>query len=333
MLLSCMCMLPAAAEVEMLWHEVAAAQPDRHNAFTDLTHWKNQYWLCFRNGEHHVSMDGVIYILKSYDMRDWSVAAVLKTQGDDRDPHFTKTDDRLYCYFGVWDSIHGEGTKPPDRHRVRSHVAWTDDGKEWSKVHACWDPGFWIWRVREFDGVLYGAAYTAVRPKPSMRETFLLKSTDGYTFEKVSLVTDKGSAGEADFWINGDGSMTLVTRTEGNAWIYKSKDDTFSEWNDGHELEGLVHAPVAAFWGDRIFLAGRDRDPGGKTVARVWELNDNAITPLFTLPSSGDTSYCGLIPNPGAPEQGPPRLFVSWYSQHESSGRDAKVFIGEIMLD
>lgn len=322
----------AHGETKLLWHHAVDPQPAEHNAFTDIARWNDSYWLCFRNGEHHVSMDGTIQIMRSDDMKTWTPVTVIRTQGDDRDPHLTVTDDRLYCYFGVWDTAFGEGTKPPDRHQVRSHVSWTDNGKDWSKVHACWEPGWWMWRVREFDGVLYGAAYTAVRPRPDMRETLLLKSTNGYTWEKVSMVTNKGSAGESDFWIDDEGRMTLVTRTEKNAWIYRSTDDTFTEW-DGHELEGMVHAPVAAFWNDRIFLAGRDKGDDGKSITRVWELNDGAIDRLFVMPSAGDTSYCGLIPNPNAPKDGPPQLFISWYSQHASEGRDAKVFVGELSIE
>ena len=143
----------------------------RHNAFTDLAFWKGHYYLCFRHGETHGSLDGVIRIMRSTDMRNWEACGTCRTAGDDRDPHFTVTDDRLYVYFGVWDLAHWPGNRVPDRKSVRSHFASTTNGTTWSAVQGIWEPGWWVWRVRHHEGMFYGGAYTAIRPKPDVRET------------------------------------------------------------------------------------------------------------------------------------------------------------------
>ncbi|MEA3364941.1 MAG: hypothetical protein U9Q79_04805, partial [Candidatus Hydrogenedentes bacterium] len=49
----------AAARLDWM---VKAYGDGRHNAFTDLIQWKNMYYLCFRHGEAHGSIDGEIRV-------------------------------------------------------------------------------------------------------------------------------------------------------------------------------------------------------------------------------------------------------------------------------
>ncbi len=325
---------PVYGEATVEWMERVSTEGD-HNAFTDLVKWKGMYYLCYRHGEGHVSMDGEIHVLRSPDMRAWEPAGIVRTLGDDRDPHFTATPDRLFLYFGTWDLRHSEGDGPPERWRVRSHVAHTNTGTDWSKVKALYEPEFWMWRVRYFDGVFYSAAYTAVRPTPSFRETRLLRSEDGLTWQYVSTVTNEHMAGESDFWLEADGSMSLITRTEGNAYYYRS-DPALAEWR-GTPLSGMVHAPVTVPWKGGRIVAGRDRD-GERSVTRLWNFRDGVLSPLLTLPSGGDTSYAGLLLEKHEGRTNP-ALYVSWYSQfipelEESGGRhEAHVYVAEIGLE
>jgi hypothetical protein len=323
----------ASAQAHLDWMTPVTSGED-HHAFTDLIHWQDAYYLCFRTGKSHGSMDGEIRVLRSTDTRAWEPAATLDTLGDDRDPHFVAQSGKLYVYFGVWNLVHGEGTQAPQRDTVRSHFAATTNGQDWSKVQGVYEPGWWLWRVRAHDEFLYSAAYTALRPVPDARETRLLRSKDGLEWELVSVVTRDYMAGEADFWWESDGSLSLLTRTEANARLFRS-DPALATWNEGVELAGLVHAPVMAEWQGRRFVAGRDKEADGETVTRLWELQDSRLKPLFTLPSGGDTSYAGLIVDETSTD---PALLVSWYASSLPADAtvpapvNSDVYVGRIPL-
>ena len=84
-------------EVSKIWDQAP------HNAFTDLTRWKDQFYCAFREGRGHVSVDGRIRILRSVDAKTWDSAALVSFQGYDfRDAHLSVTpDDRLMLIGGA----------------------------------------------------------------------------------------------------------------------------------------------------------------------------------------------------------------------------------------
>ncbi len=323
----------AQAEATLDWM-VCVQNDGMHNAFTDLALWKGQYYLCFRHGGTHMTMDGEIRVMRSPDMKTWEPCGTLKTFGDDRDPHFAVTDDRLYVYFGTWDLRHDPGHGMPDRGAVRSHFATTEDGATWSKIQAVYEPPFWMWRVRHLNGAFYSAGYTACRPKPSARETRLLRSEDGLEWSLVSVVTTERMAGEADFWFDPDGSMWMLSRTgdeAGDAALFHS-DASLTAWQRA-DTGTLVHSPATVLWKDRRFIAGRGKD-GETSNTSLWELKGDKLELLLTLPSGGDTAYPGLLVNEASLAGDTPRLYISWYSQHETrdTRNAAAVYVGEIVV-
>lgn len=321
---------------------VKAYGDGRHNAFTDLIRWKDAYYLCFRHGESHGSMDGEIRVMRSADLKAWEPCGTLKTYGDDRDPHFAATEDRLFVYFGVWDLEHATDHGTPGRQDVRSHFASSDDGETWSEVRGVYEEKWWLWRVRHHDGAFYSIGYSAFRPTPPVRESRLLRSEDGLNWELVSTVTKERMSGEADMWFEGDGSMWLVTRTgeaPGHAWLHQS--DTSKQTWTAHDLGELIHSPAIAKWKDRFFVAGRGRNAGGGYVTRLWELypSESRVREVLTLPSGGDTSYPGLLVDPASLDAENPALLISWYSQHEQESEphytknSASVYVGRVIIE
>jgi hypothetical protein len=310
-----------------------------HNAFTDLIQWKGLYYLCFRHGEGHVSMDGEIRIVRSPDLKTWEPCGTVRTIGDDRDPHFAATEERLFVYFGVWDTVHGKGRALVTRNAVRSHVSSTADGTTWRGAQGVYESKWWMWRVKHHGDAFYSVAYSAFRPAPKFRETRLLRSEDGLTWNPVSTITQKRMSGESDMWFHDDGSVWVLSRTgvePGHTWLHESSSDrkTWVESDTGQ----LIHSPVIAKWKDRFFVAGRGRG-GKKFVTKVWELVDGHANELITLPSGGDTSYPGLLVDPASLEDGqPPALFVSWYSQHDQKSEPnhnrhtASVYVGRVVV-
>src|SRR5687768_8217760 len=69
-----------------------------HNAFTDLTRWRGQFWLTFRSSPdgHGVFASGSVVILTSADAKSWRQAHRFSVADrDTRDPHFLIFKDRL----------------------------------------------------------------------------------------------------------------------------------------------------------------------------------------------------------------------------------------------
>jgi hypothetical protein len=313
----------AGAETSLDWTNTIA-NDGRHNAFTDLVRWHDQYYVCFRHAESHMSMDGEIRVLRSADMKAWEPCGVLDTFGDDRDPHFVVANDTLCVYFGTWDLRHAAGNGLPDRGSVRTYFATSTDGSNWSKVQGVYEPGWWLWRVRWHDGAFYSAAYTASRPKPDFRETRLLRSEDGLNWTLVSVALRERMAGEADLLFPPDGSVRMLTRTnEGTGTaLWLQSDPARQQWTT-KDAGVLVHAPVFASWKDRLFLAGRAKVEKN-SVTKVWEVKGDELVELITLPSAGDTSYPGLMADPASLDGDVPALLVTWYSQHENKEDDRK---------
>jgi len=326
----------SAAKLE--WAEKAFGD-GRHNAFTDITFWHGVFYLCFRNGTSHGSMDGLIKIMRSADARAWEPCGELDTLGDDRDPHFAVTEDALYVFFGVWDLKHGEEHATPDRNSIRSHMASTHDGSTWSKIQGVYEPGWWLWRVIQYKGTFYTAAYTAYRPKPAQRELRLLSSPDGLEWNLISTIAKDRMPTESDLWFDGQGSLNVITRMadETNEACWFKSDASLKEWRPQF-LGDIIHSPAVARWQDRIFVAGRGKSDRG-WVTRVWGLSSDRAVSLLTLPSTGDTAYPGLIVDPAtAADTLQPALLISWYSQHEPknepmpSKNAANIYVGRIVF-
>ncbi len=337
-LIACAYVAPTAQAATTLDWQVTAYADGNHNAFTDLIRWNGSYYLCFRHGGSHMSMDGEIRVMKSADLKTWKPCGVLDTFGDDRDPHFVAGDDRLFVYFGTWDLEHESGHGLPNRGTVKSYFATTQDGENWSKVQGVYEAPFWLWRVRRHDGFFYSPAYTALRPTPPFRETRLLRSTDGLNWTAVGTVTIDRMSGEADvFWLPG-GEVWLISRTGDKAgdaeWFHS--DAQMTKWT-GKATGVLIHSPAIASWNNRVFVAGRGRDQSGY-VTKLWEIAGGKFVDLLTLPSGGDTGYPGLIADPKSLDAAVPSFFISWYSQHEIRGTSpaskaaANIYVGRVTV-
>jgi len=51
--------------------QVTVVRDGNHNAFTDLQFWQSCYWVTYRKGSGHVSMDGAVALSVSADGGDW----------------------------------------------------------------------------------------------------------------------------------------------------------------------------------------------------------------------------------------------------------------------
>ncbi len=289
----------------------------QHNAFTDLVRWHDRYYLCFRHGAGHLSMDGEIRVMVSQDLKGWEPCGTLDTLGDDRDPHFTMSDKALYTSFGTWDLTHVEGSGLPGRGKIKTYMAFSEDGTHWSEIKGMYEPYWWLWRVRWQGDAFYSVAYRLEWPSLKTGDCRFLRSPDGVAWSAVSTVTQERMPDEADWLVQKDQSILSVIRTcddQGDAMLLRS-DPERKQWKK-KDLGVLVHSPVMVTWKSRTFVAGRGKGENG-SVTRVWELANDKLVELVTLPSGGDTGYPGLVVDPATADAANPAFFISWYSQHE----------------
>src|SRR6266540_1752810 len=87
---------PKLLEVTKIWDQ------GKHNAFTDLIRWRDQWYCVFREADAHVGGDGKLRLLESADGKNWNPVALVEEDGIDlRDPHLSITpDDRLMIVAG-----------------------------------------------------------------------------------------------------------------------------------------------------------------------------------------------------------------------------------------
>ena len=137
---------PAGADARLDWH-VTVYSDGAHNAFTDLAYFNGAYYLGFRHGETHASLDGEIRVMRSADMKTWEPCGTIDTAGDDRDAKLIAVGDTLYLYFGTWDIVHRPGRDTPDRGSVRTYFSTPKDGTTWSAGQGIYEPGFFLWLV------------------------------------------------------------------------------------------------------------------------------------------------------------------------------------------
>ena len=102
----CLCAAPAAqtplpsvtarlVDVRKIWDRAP------HNAFTDLTRWRDRFYVAFREGRAHVSTDGKVRVLSSADGNEWSSVGLAELAGYDlRDAHIGATPDGRLMLLG-----------------------------------------------------------------------------------------------------------------------------------------------------------------------------------------------------------------------------------------
>jgi hypothetical protein len=288
-----------------------------HNAFTDLLRWDGG-WLCvFRESDKHVyGRDGQIRVISSGDGEHWESAALVREEGVDlRDPKISETPDgRLMIVMGG--SVY-DGRTLVTR---QSRVAFSADGRSWSRPHKVLSAGEWLWRVTWREGKAYGVTYEAGASDEWPQKLYC--SEDGLTWECITKLNVPGKAGETTLRFMADGRMMAFVRREtGNcfAWVGTSAAP-YTDWR-WHETQHRVGGPNFVVLPDgRIWAAGRSHTDGVKTA--VGRLSETGYEPVLTLPSGGDTSYAGLVWHDGL-------LWVSYYSSHEGK---AAIYLAKIWL-
>ena len=300
-----------------------------HNAFTDLALWKGHHYVTFRSGIAHGSHEGKAVVMRSSNLQDWELCAAVSTEGDDRDPKFCATEEKLYLIFGsCHDSWHSPTSGEPPVRELAPFYSESTDGIRWSRPKQMYSTGYWLWRLYTHDGLFYSPAYhfpMGGRPSSAARVD-LLRSDDLCQWDYVSTIMAAHVPNETALLFEGE-KVTAVIRTAeagggpAPSWMATSQEP-YTEWTAG-SLGYTCNAPVLMRHKGELYVAGRasraqlpaEHHFGEfESVTTLFRIVDRNAQPVLTLPSGGDTSYCGMAEGPDD------SLLISYYSQHETVG-------------
>jgi hypothetical protein len=296
-------------EVRKIWDEAP------HNAFTDLIRSRGRWFCTFREGQGHVSPDGALRVLESNDGVTWRSAALIRSSTADlRDP-------KLSIAPGGKLMLNGGATLHQPASARRQSMAWfSDDGRTWSDAAPIGDPDFWLWRVTWHNGVAYTVGYSSVEP----RFTRLYHSRDGRRFETlVDRLFDQGSPNESSLLFHEDGSAMCLMRREregANSAMLGRAKPPYREW-EWQDLGIRVGGPQIKRVEGRLLAATRLYGPTRTSLSWI-DPQKGGMTEFLKLPSSGDSSYAGLVMHEGL-------LWVSYYSSHEGK---TSIYLARVKL-
>ncbi len=317
-------------EVRQVFHN------GEHNAFTDLTRWREKFWLTFRScpDGHMVHPTSCIIVLSSEDAQVWKEEhRFFVPLRDTRDPHFLVFKEQLFVYTGTWYS--GETTLPRDEYDLNKHLgyaAWTADGTEWQGPRQLEGTyGHYIWRAAVHGDKAYlcgrrNRGHAQVSGERDLVQSAMLQSDDGLIWRYHSLFQeDRGD--ETAFVFQHNGNLLAVSRCGSAPAQLVQSQPPYAEWTR-KDLKEYVGGPLLVRWGDRWVVGGRRNTAEGPKTVLYW-LEDDTLHPFAQLPSGGDNSYPGFV------ELSPTQAIISWYSSHEKDANGATItaiYMANLML-
>lgn len=304
-----------------------------HNAFTDLIRFHNKWFCVFREGSGHVSEDGTLRVIWTENGHWWESAAVLRMEGLDlRDPKFSiSPDGRELLVLAGAAKREGKGTAS----LIQSIVARSEDGWKWQGVNVVGAPNYWLWRMTWHQDTAYGVAY-AVGPDVQAsgdHHSMLFRSKDATEFDVMVpdfISSKEPRPTEATLRFDAAGNMLCLHRRDGGknpSALVGFAEPPYEdwEWRDTGVFFGgpnFIQIPSGKW-----IAVGRMKEFGPqketRTVVCELDLQDIKLIPLVALPSSGDSSYPGLVWQDG-------RLWISYYSSHEGK---SSIYLSQVKID
>jgi len=305
----------------------------RHNLTTDLTWWRDRYYLVHSSAPWHMaSADSRLVLWSSPDARRWERVADFRLPGGDiRDPKLTVVGDRLFLYVLRNDGFVAE---PSD-----SACAVSDDGVRWSPFRPCGPPGWLFWRPKQrADGRWFVPAYWREHGR-----SILLESADGETWSEVGPIHEGGHNDETDLEFLADGRALVTARLEMGpspfghdqaCTLVAVAEPPYTTWRKVQCATTRLDGPNLFSHDGVVYAAGRHHPPGrgrfdrrggflgaGKRTS-LYRVDETGLTRLFDLPSAGDTGYPGVVVRGD-------QLTVCYYTNELSS--DPSWFVGMLL--
>ena len=283
---------------------------DLHNSNTDFVKLGGRYWLAFVSSPFHFGSTESRLHLRVADspLGPWTDVTSFKAPGDDiRDPKLAVIGGRLFLY-----ALENRDFKAEPYRTVFSSSA---DGTAWDEFRSL--PGLdgWLlWRTLEVKSEAYATAYWWEHGR-----AVLLRSPDGVRWSIVSTINEGERNDETEAVLLPDGRLRATARLEyDESWADGAFGDPrgstliceslppYDSWKQIAESRlTRLDGPALFTWGGRTFAVGRYQDgtawpaPQGSCLARkrtsLFEIRDDGLVRITDFPSSGDTSYGGVV--------------------------------------
>ena len=282
-----------------------AVNDGMHNSNTDMTYFKNYFYLVHASSPYHFATpECKLIVLRSKDCKQWEKLSTVHIPGEDiRDPKFLAIGNRLIMF--VLKSI--EFTAEP----YSTAYVVSDDGKQWSPLQEIPHKGWLFWRPKTFDGKRwYVPAYWHEHGK-----SMLFTSTDGINWQPVSLIYEGDRCDETAIEFLPDGTMISTQRLEySDLWLGDSRACTgirtakppYTQWTGIKDYSTRLDGPALFAYNGKVYALGRRNPytPGllnkyGSILAKkrtsLWLVTPEKLVWLSDVPSAGDTSYAGYV--------------------------------------
>ena len=246
-----------------------------HNAFTDIVRWKGRYWVCFRNGGSHRSVEGRICVISSPDMKDWSSPCVpIDTAEDNRDPKLFVLKEKLFVSsmtikrsFAIPQTCEGEILTDD----FFSLISFTEDGIRWSDPCRTWEPYKGIWWTEPFGERVYGSGYqlkpvndqgTLPRQGPQHQtySTEFLVSDDGLEWKTLSIISREREPTDCALAFLPDKRAVAFLRHEWGENPHpeiKVAAPPYTTWETRYDFPYWTNGPCLGMVGDTLVAASR----------------------------------------------------------------------------
>ncbi len=294
-----------------------------HNAFTNLIRYKDAWYCVFREGNGHVSANGVLRVITSKDGETWTSAArITSDTADLRDAQICITPDNKLMLSGAA-ALH----QPADaRHQTMAY--FSEDGHTWTKGVPIGEKDLWLWRVTWHKDTAYGIGYTTGKKWPA-RFTRLYQSKDGKQFDiLVDKLRDNEYTNESQMVFLEDGTAHCLLRRDERApknteGLFGTSRPPYTDWT-WKDVGMKIGGPAMMQLPDgRMVAAVRLYDTNVRTSLCWVDPKTGKLTEFLALPSGGDTSYPGLVWHDDL-------LWVSYYSSHEGK---TSIYLAKVKLD
>ncbi len=294
----------------------------RHNAFTDIKLFGGRYYVCFRSGTSHGSLDGQIRVMASADLQHWEQVALLSTVLDDRDPKLAIWHGRLWVLGPTRTPNFPEELQSGVRPYHFQSVGWSSShGSHWSPATVFEPIHHRFWRPRQHGGAMWVATH-CTKPEEGREDySALLRSTDMMRWQTVSTIHEGDRANETDIEFLADGTLVAFVRREdagGAGTPFKTARPPYTDWEQ-HDQPLDVRGPMLTQAEGTLYVVGRYMEPTDEgslrdtrlyRVGDDWQLEELAVLPApdYAPERRGDNSYAG------AHYVGAGELLLSYYS-------------------
>lgn len=305
-------------------HQRITNDGNKHQAFTDLVFFDNQFFLAFRESDSHVyGLNGIIKLMNSSDGTNWKLIKQFSVSEIDlRDPKFSVNMGKLMLY------IHGSTYQGKSIASFRDfRVDYTDkwdniqevilDNKLSTSLNISGNEA-WPWRIIWYNNIAYTIGYNGV-------DIFgIYKSTDGLFFEGQKKVTDiSNGPTEATIRVTDKGQFYILARRNYGTTLLQTYDTTTND------LKLIGELPLINFGGPNFLFLNEKQllysgGDNGKVVLGIYDLETKKSKNLLNF-GYGDCSYPGMVIKDN-------KLWLSYYSSSETD-KGASIYIAKIKLD